>query len=46
MIFWNKMLLFHRRRKSRPRQSAEDVYFSKSGEPWDSEDNGDGWGGG
>lgn len=44
MIFWDKTLLFRRRRRSRPRQSAEDVYFSKSGEPWDSGDSGDGQG--
>lgn len=44
MIFWDKMLLFYRRRASRPRQSAEDVYFSKSGEPWDSGDDWDGQG--
>lgn len=44
MIFWDKTLLFHRRRRSRPRQSAEDVYFSKSGGLWDSGDNGDGQG--
>lgn len=30
MFFWDKILLFLRRRRSRPRQSAEDVYFSKS----------------
>uniref|UniRef100_A0A8C4U0A4 receptor protein-tyrosine kinase n=1 Tax=Falco tinnunculus TaxID=100819 RepID=A0A8C4U0A4_FALTI len=30
VIFGGKMLLFCRRRRSRPRQSAEDVYFSKS----------------
>ncbi|KAI1231360.1 hypothetical protein IHE44_0007805, partial [Lamprotornis superbus] len=36
------LCILRRRRRSRPRQSAEDVYFSKSGEPWDSGDNGDG----
>lgn len=38
------MILFHRRRRSRPRQSAEDVYFSKSGEPRYSGDSRDGEG--
>lgn len=33
--FGGKPLFYYRRRRSQPRQSAEDVYFSKSGEQWD-----------